>query len=270
MALTIEHLSNADLSQYDGRVKLSTSARFELVLARIKAALDWVAPQAEATRRRNIFNLMKLPFELRAKILEHVLDESTLMVYLKNSIGPGVRLPTVANAGDLQLRAEAILVTIQNTTFEVHSGPGNEGFQAWLTDIDFSKIEGSTNCTNGFDAVQKLSFPFFSRFPHRNPSITINKDIELMKTCNNLKTVTTNWNGTELVNFLNDIVRPKSVDQLRKEYRLEGMLELPKLESLTLQRFRVEYEAMAALKELAQWFENEYQQRGQMVKVIIQ
>ena len=167
-------------------------------------------------------------------------------------------------AGDRQLRLEAIHVTIELATLEIHSGPANAKLQKWLSSIDFQG-SGNTRLSKGFEAVKSLLFPYFSRFPHYLPNITTNNDFGLMKLCTNLRSVEVQWVDSELCGNEG----PKPVDQLRNEYRLDGMLDLAKLETLTLDGPGEGSTGHLALQELVGGFENEYEKKGRTTKVIL-
>lgn len=184
------------------------------------------------------FRIMDLPPEMRHSILRFLPEVDLVPVYLPGHNGrapTGVNLPVTARAGDKLLRQETIMTTIEQSIFEIHSGPGNAGFQTWLKHVDLSLA--SRGYTNGFDAVKSLSFPYSSRYPHASlPATTPNNDIELMLRCRNLESVHMVWVTQSLMNY--DAVTgqhaPKGVQQLRTEYRLDRMLGLRRVKKLTL------------------------------------
>lgn len=178
---------------------------------------------------KHVFNLIGLPYATRHEILSYVCDKKTTPVFLKGVRGllpTAVPLPSIARAGDRQLRVETILVAIKQTTLEVHSGPGNTMLQEWLSKIDCT-VSGQTSLRTGFEAVHSLSFLFFSRFPHRSlPADTPNSDIKLMLKCPNLREISLNFTAEELTNSYNDFELAKPIEQLRDEYRLDSMLAM--------------------------------------------
>lgn len=171
----------------------------------------------------------------------------------------------MSQAGSRQLRLESIHATLNTATLEIHSGPANAKLQRWLSSIDLT-CSGTGNLSKGFDAVHSLLFPYFSRFPHHLPSITANNDIELMKRCGNLRSVSVQWVSSELSDY-NGV--PKAVDQLRTEYRLDGMLELARLETLTLNGPGTGSASHTALHNLAKWFEAEFKERDRTTQVVL-
>ncbi|KAK5686059.1 hypothetical protein LTS10_002173 [Elasticomyces elasticus] len=83
----------------------------------------------------------------------------------------------------ITLLAYPISLALENTTFVIHSGPGNDRFQEWPGKLDLSIV--SSNYSTGFTAIKSLSFPYFSRFRHQiYPPITPNNGIELIATMN--------------------------------------------------------------------------------------
>lgn len=184
------------------------------------------------------FRLMDLPPELRHNVLRYLPDATDVGVYLSghNGMSPtAVELPVTARAGDRVLRQETIMMTIEQTTFAIHSGPGNASFQTWLEHVDLRLA--SDGYINGFDAVKSLSFPYFSRYPHSHLLATAtNNDIELMLKCRNLESVSMEWAGQELCNYDAATGMPfaKPVQQLRSEYRLDRMLDLRRVKKLVL------------------------------------
>ncbi|KAK5718785.1 hypothetical protein LTR17_015619 [Elasticomyces elasticus] len=131
--------------------------------------------------------MMGLPAELRLRILRYLLEQPKLDVYTRGRLGPpeGMKFPNIAYTTKT-LRAQYLLVAIENTTFRVHNGPGNAHFQEWLASTDLSSV--SRHHKTGFDAVKSLEFPYFSRFPHPALAPHVpNSDVSLMTMCKNLK-----------------------------------------------------------------------------------
>ncbi|KAK3718716.1 hypothetical protein LTR37_004935 [Vermiconidia calcicola] len=263
------------ITQQFGWLDLSTDARPSYALVCEKATGQkgtnlvkykgrWMT-EKRATLLGNIdkkkFPIIGLPFDARACVLSHLCPTMNVRVYLRGVRGQPpseMPLPAVVHAGDRKLRLEAIIVTIKQSTLEIHSGPGNAKLQEYLASLDFSST-GETNLITGFEAVRSLTFPYFSRFPHHHPAITANNDIELMKKSSNLRKVCLNFVWPELFEHGTS---QKSVAQLRAEYRLDGMLELGKLKKLILMAPNTR-----VVHELAAWFEGEYAARDRMLEV---
>ncbi|KAI7316730.1 hypothetical protein KC315_g10652 [Hortaea werneckii] len=195
--------------------------------------------------------LMDLLPEIRQVILEHLCEETTIPVFLRgngNSPATGIKLPVTARLGDMVLRQETIRTALEKATFRIDSFPGNQAFQAWLEKVDLRQV--SSTYVNGFDAIKHLTFPYFSRFPHWiYPADHPNSDIELMLKCRNLETVKLTW-ATDVLYHRDRGAR--TVDRLRKEFRLDRMLGLTNLKQLTLNRDTWEGERL--LRDLADWF----------------
>ncbi|KAK5132861.1 hypothetical protein LTR08_008577 [Meristemomyces frigidus] len=223
--------------------------------------------------KKRQFKLMSLPSELRHEILKYLPEDTYIGVYLpghRGMVPTGVELPVTARAGDKLLRQETIMITIEQTTFAIHSGPGNASFQNWLGDVDL-RLTSKTYVT-GFDAVKSLAFPYFSRFPHASLApATPNSDIELMLSCRQVEQVSMVWVAQELVadDAATGQQGPKTVERLRKEYRLDRMLGLRKLRTLTLVRRGAGNST--ALDDLAAWFRaNMSGVDGQSIQVVLQ
>jgi hypothetical protein len=215
-----------------------------------------------------LFALMALPYDLRHEILSYVCSSQKMPVFLKGIRGmprTAVLLPSIARAGDRKLRAEVILVSLKHTTMEIHSGPGNAKLQEWLESIDLSVSE-QTSLNSGFEAVHALSFPYFSRYPHVSlPSNSPNNDLQLMKKCQNLRRIELNFVLSELYNHSTGL--PKSLFQLRREYRLHTMLEIFKygeLKTVVLRGPSAGYGGHTALEELGAWLRWEYAVRANL------
>lgn len=204
--------------------------------------------------------IMQLQPEIREIILDHLCEETTIAVFLRGngySAATGTKLPVTARAGDRLLRQETIRTALEKTTFRIDSFPGNQSFQAWLERVDLRKV--SKNYVNGFDAIKHLLFPYFSRFPHLYyPADHPNSDIELMLKCRNLETVEIQWVSDVL--YQGDR-RVKTVDQLRKEFRLDRMLGLANLKQLTVMGCDA-YEGQQLLHDLAGWFRDNLVGKG--------
>jgi len=262
-------------------------SRLDKVLQEIQSKLEEIKPLAAAERERveaakkAKFQLMDLDFNIRHTILEYSIEPSTITVFLKGRNGQKptpILLPDLTKARDKQLRLEAILVTIENTTLEIHSGPANEELHAWLCGIDFTQLRGDTSYETGFDAVKSLSFPYPSRLSYltldRN---TPDNDVELALKCDNLRTLDITFVDEKLVNQCNDLFPPKAIDQLRREYRLDGLLQVKKLERLRL-RVRITNfvhswagrVGATCQKSLAAWFEAESDKQKRDRPVVVE
>lgn len=207
--------------------------------------------------------LMELPYDVRHTILEHLVDSQTIRAFLKWS-EIALRLPVLARAGNRLLRRECILVALKSSTIEIHSGPGNDALQSWLKKISFEGVE--TFCKNGYDAVCSLKFPYFSRFPHDRPGITVNHDVLLSQECKHLRKISIDFQYNELGgNGCRDPVI-KDAATLRTNYQLDGLLECSHLEKLEIQT-SVEGAKRSGIDELIVWFTTEFQKRGQKTVV---
>ncbi|KAI7495322.1 hypothetical protein KC367_g7427 [Hortaea werneckii] len=217
--------------------------------------------------------IMRLQPEIREIILDHLCEETTIAVFLRGnafSFPTRIKLPVTARAGDRLLRQETIRTALEKATFRIDSFPGNQAFQTWLERVDLREV--SKNYVNGFDAIKRLLFPYFSRFPHSNyPADHPNSDIELMLKCRNLETVDFVWTGDELRHNDGQI---QTVEQLRKDFRLDRMLGLVNLKQLRV-RWRdvrdVPYvEEMKLLDDLAAWFRKNLVGKGvSKVEVVV-
>lgn len=212
---------------------------------------------------------MSLPFEVRGIFLEHLFPETTFAFFLRGTNGrqrTGIPLPPITLTTK-QLRLESLKVAINRTEIEIHSGPGNHAFQNWLGNIDFS-IHGDMDnaIINGFDAVKRLSFPYFSRFPHPNlPPDRPNDDIELMKKCPKLEEIKLNFMPRELWDPYEE--REKTAVQLRGQYRLDGLLELELLEKVTLVSTSIAEDETLGIGALVSWLEEGFEKLGRKVEV---
>ena len=147
---------------------------------------------------------------------------------------------------------------------------GNAALRAWLSTIDLTCIE--LFCKTGFDAIKSLSFPYFSRFPYRDASITKNNDVGLALACKNLRSLTLDFHSEELFRVLcrhpeaeGDVAAKCALD-IRKSYQLDGLLGATKLETI---RFRAcaSEDLLAGLKEVVAWMEKGFHERGQKVVI---
>ena len=182
------------------------------------------------------FKLMKLPPEVRHRILHYLPKSKYIAVYLPGNNGrtpTRVELAVTARASDKLLRQETIMTTIEQTTFAIHSGPGNAKFQKWLGETKLSLA--SPNYHLAFDVVKSLSFSYFSRFHHQTmPATAKDNDIELMVKCCQLESASMVSVGAELFAYDNTgQYLAKTVQRLCQEYRLDRMLDIW-LKKLTL------------------------------------
>lgn len=109
-----------------------------IVPQQLKATQDFVEERHGGRKQR--LELMRLPYDVRHLILEHLTDPQNIRVFLRRS-STSIRLPEAARAGNIQLRRECLLVALKKCTVEIHSGPGNAAFQAWLSTIDLTGTE---------------------------------------------------------------------------------------------------------------------------------
>lgn len=231
------------------------------------------------SKDKSVFPIMEFPYDVRHLVLENMIEAQTLRVFLKHAAIP-IALPHVARAGSSLLRRECLLVALKMSTIEVHSGPGNVALQAWLARIDFSGVEtDSGNCQNGFDAINALSFPYFSRFPYDRPGITTNHDIQLALACKHLRTLTLNFQPEEVSRIeskflpwtMNEgsdevdehrVVRIPAAARVRQNYQLDRLLGAKQL-----QKIRFSAMETCTLKVLSTWFVEEFSARGQKVMI---
>lgn len=106
-----------------------------------------------------------------------------------------------------------------------------------MQDIDCNELKTKNTSYNlGYECIREMRVPFFSRFPHKTlPKDAFNNDVLLMRACKNLTFVTTSWVGKEVTYFCNrDRYIAQPIEQIVKEYRLDGMLDLRKLKFLHL------------------------------------
>ncbi|KJX93138.1 hypothetical protein TI39_contig4387g00001 [Zymoseptoria brevis] len=217
-----------------------------------------------------------LSFDLRQAVLMQVFPSSTLGVFLRGNVhnfSVGVLFPPIVRATK-RLRAEGLYAALKQTDLEIRSGPGNAAFTAWLATIDFSLLHGdiNTNIATGFDAVHKLSFPFFSRFPYWHlPRTALNEDVELMKKCTQLQQVTLKLQAGDLIdNMEEDLL--KTPIQLVGTFRMDGVLTLKRLEKLILvgkvMKWYADWE-VDGITGLKKWLDEEYKKLGHKVVVTI-
>jgi len=238
-----------------------------IVRQQLKATQDFLAGRFGERSQR--LELMRLPYDIRHLILEHLTDPQNIRVFLRHSMS-GICLPEAARAGNIQLRRECLLVALKKCTIEIHSGPGNAALQAWLSTINLTGIESF--CETGFDAITSLSFPYFSRFPYHDASITKNNDIESALACKDLRSLTLSFHSDELSRVLcrhpeaeGDVATNCALD-IRKSYQLDGLLDAKKLERI---RFRVSAPKglLAGLEEVVAWLEKGFQKRDRKVVI---
>lgn len=243
----------------------------------VSQAVPEVPPPGFFKPVASTFPIMDLPYDIREKILQfdaldYVSQASPslhIRVYLPgnyNAAPTAIRLPPLTQAGDRTLRLQSILVTIKLITVEIHSGPGNARLQTWLESLNLDG-SGETRLRTGFDAVHSLYFPYFSRYPfYTLPANAPNNDVQLMRRCANLRKVRLNFAHETLSNNQGAI---KSVEDFRRDYRLDGMLDLPSLVTLTLQNSSLDLNGVPLLMPLKVWFESEFSKKGRSVTVTI-
>ena len=234
----------------------------------------WVSINAKRSAK---CKLLELPFELRKMILGYVVEPLNTAVYLPGNNGrraTSFPLPTVALLDCKLLRHEAITLVLQTSTIEIHSGPANKKVRAFLQDIVYAE-SGNTfgeDYKLGFDAVKSLNFPYFSCFPHAmlGPK-AFNHDVLLACECKNLEKLALTWRDTETVDYGKDGIVPKPIAQLRREYRLDGLLTLNKLNTL---RLVLRYTGSVGdvgynqVRVLTEWFQEGFGRQGRVVAVI--
>ena len=272
---------NANDGKFDGKnlneEHRRMKDRFNKVLNDIGAAI------LEIEKSQNPLIAYNVPFEVRLLILNFAIDPITTPFFLKGHTGKSKQttclpLGPLTTHPSLRMRLEALLITIEKTTIEIHSGPANQAVQAWLASIDFTRLRGDSSYRSGFDVVKALRFPFFSRFPHRSlPSSAKNEDIQLIRCCKNLSSVRLTFVDEELTYFYNmDGWLAKPVEQIREEYRLDDILGCGKLKHLHLANkitYQV-YEASGHVGErvvgrLREWLEGAFRGRGMEVVVTV-
>lgn len=239
-----------------------------IVRQQLKATQNFIAENRGRPMGKK-FELMRLPYDVRHLVLEHLIRSQRLRVFLRNCKSP-IPLPEAARAGNVQLRRECLLVTLKLCTVEIHSGWGNAALQAWLSKIDLTGID--TFCKTGYDAITTLDFPYFSRFPYGAPGITNNNDVELALACKNLRSLSMDFQPEELYSMdcrhCGKIFHfaAKCALDIRESYQLDGLLGASKLERLY---FDVGGYAslFLGLTEVADWFKKGFQERGQKVIV---
>lgn len=221
----------------------------------------------EAFVREGPFAFFDLPFEIRELVLVELIGHPTICVYLRgNFYSTPTYIPMVKQItayGNHQLRVEGLLLTLKKATWEIHSFVGNQKFQAWLEELDFTDAKGSSIIT-GFEAVHDLAFPYFSRFPYYNlPTTTPNSDIDFMHRCKNLRTVFIDWAWTVLGSVGNN-----TLDKMRKNFRLDGILNHITLETLKIRAPSTNRYFYLAF-EMGLWFRQEFhaKERGVTIKL---
>jgi len=242
---------------------------YAIVRQQLKATQDFLAERLG--ERKNTFDLMGLPYDVRHLILEHLTDPQNIRVFLRRS-AVAIHLPEAARAGNIQLRRECLLVALKMCTIEIHSGPGNAALRAWLSSIDLTGI--GSFCKTGYDAITSLEFPYFSRFPYHDTSITKNNDIGLALACKNLRSLTLYFHTEELLKVLcrhpgygGDVTTSRALD-IRKSYQLDGILDAAKLEKIHFKSYAPEF-LLRGLAEVVAWLEKGFQERGQKIVICI-
>lgn len=251
----------------------------------IKTEIDKVAPLAERTRRArtkksNPFYI--LPYHVRLQILDLVVKPILQPLFLRNCRNGALShfpIPYIAEAFDHRFRLEGLLVLLEKSSLEIYSGPGLMKLRSFLHYVDFNEATPKdTSYDLGYDCIRALRFPFFSRFPHTTlPADAFNEDIMMMRACKNLTSVATSWMDDELTYFDNvDGYQPKSLERIRKEYRLDSILVLKKLKSFHLRSkmtcrvsLALGNEGFKQLVALRKWFVEEFEKRGRAVQITV-
>lgn len=262
----------------------SGKGQFTVHRQQLRATQEFLAERLQSSepkecKDKKTFPIMDLPYDIRHLVLEHMIEAQTLRVFLRHAAIP-IGLPEVARAESSLLRRECLLVALKMSTIEVHSGPGNVALQAWLTRIDFGGVQtDSGNCQNGFDAINALRFPYFSRFPHYRPDITVNHDVQLALACKHLRILTLNFHPEEISRIESDflpwemdegsdevdkhsVVHIPAAASIRQRYQLDRLLDAKRLQKIRLSAMET-----CTLKVLSTWFVEEFSARGQRVVV---
>lgn len=207
------------------------------------------------------FPLMELPYDVRHNIIEHMIDEQTIRPFMIPYATP-IGLPNAARAGDRLLRRECILITLKLTTLEVQTGARNLILQRWLASISFEGVE--TSYKTAFDAIRSLKFTCFSFFPIAQVKYD---DIVLCQKSKHLRKLTINFHPDALiVSHLGPVLN--YAPAFRQDSHLAGLLELSNLEELRIETSGPEAR-MREIRELAAWFEEEFEKRARKVSVTV-
>jgi hypothetical protein len=201
-------------------------------------------------------------------ILKKIIPAQNIRAYL-GSKRVGIQLPTIAYAGNTQLRRECLLIALNSCTMGIHSGPGNERLRKWLAGVDFTGV--GTACETGFDATTSLTFPYFSCFPYWQQAIMVNNAVGLAVVCRNLRRISICFSSGPLDRIASQFRGRDGEFELaaagiRENYQLDGLLGAKKLERIHVKANGFEY-AMAGVREMVAWFEREFERRGQRVSI---
>jgi len=250
-------------------VAQAVEGSYAIVRQQLKATQAFVAERHGL--REKPLELMDLSWDVRHIILKHLIGSRNIRVFGRSAIS--IRLPGAARAGNIQLRRECLLVTLNGCTIESHSGPSNAALRAWLSRIDLTGVESS--CETGYDAIKSLHFPYFSRFPYHDASITKNNDIVLALACTNLRVLTLNFHPEELrkVSYRHlgaetELAVDCALD-IRQSYQLDGLLGATKLEKLQFVSWGSSDNELIGLTEVVAWLDKGFKERGQRVVVRI-
>jgi hypothetical protein len=211
---------------------------------------------------------MRLPYDVKYATLKEIVPAQNIRAFLQRS-SVRIQLPSIAYAGNTNLRRECLLVALNQCTMEIHSGPGNERLRAWLAKVDFSGV--GTSCKTGFDAITSLTFPYFSYFPYGQQGISINNDVGLAVACKNLRNISIHFSPRPLdgiaFQFRGQAGEAGLIAaQIRANYQLDGILGAKKLEKFTVAADGSEY-GLAGLREMVAWFRKEFELIGQRVSI---
>ena len=225
------------------------------------------------------FPFFRLPFELRKIVFEFVVGHPIVGVFLPGYNGQRrTYLPMakeVTRVRNRQYRLEGLRVVIANTDWCIHSGPGNWRLQEWLGNvksINFKEFDDEATDTDaqakeeiprktGFDYVRYLSFDYFSSFPFRSlHDEAPNNDIELMRRCRNLREITLTWRWGS--------ASTETVEELRAEYRLDGLLDLKMLKRVTVfDAMVLTTEGRTSLGDMLLWLKKALAVQNQRVEI---
>ncbi|KAK5173131.1 uncharacterized protein LTR77_003253 [Saxophila tyrrhenica] len=300
LALRCWMAQGKEVEKFDGVWMLRSSAdaqrwKWKKLGMALPVETDLVSEEAleEATQTLlpyDPIDIFQLNHDVRSIIFDFVAgDHGVIRPFTRGNaynLPSCITLPTGAvQAGSRQFRQETLLAVLRTTTLEIHNGPGNKRLQDWLRSLRFDAVKDESNRVrngNGFNAIHRLSFPYFSRFPHaRLPPGTVNSDVELMRRSPALQYVKMQWVSQELqeIDPTTGAWVDKSVSELRDEYRLRGMLDLRDLKRIVfvgpakLDGWMVEAgwtNGHGALVALKKWFEAEFALRGASVRVVLE
>ena len=271
LELPTDHTTQAGIPQIGN---LNTPAESKLVIFKSKSSDHNYAttnlPTSEAAdetvKDSKPFNFFGLPFDIRRLIIKQMVGKHMRAAVFIERIGGG-RINLVPMVDELtaarnkQLRLEGLLVTLMDTTWVIHDYPGSAAFQSYLKQISFKGIKDSTTLKTGFDAIHSLSF-IYHYFPRiMEPDCQANNDIEFMRQCPNLRSVTILW--------ANKPPYDAPIDLICTHYRIDRMLDLKELKVLTLKINEGCNVEGGHLKRVGRWFKSQFEERKRSVRVFV-